>query len=155
MRIYIAAPFFSTIQLDRVVWIEKILDDIGITYFSPRSFGSLRDMSASEKEEASAKIYLSNIENIIGCNTMLAVLDDKDTGTSFEMGFATAHKMRLREESLDYKIITISFLRKGLNVMLRECVDTHISGTGMFRHTMESFHKRLLVPRLLDDGEIE
>jgi len=158
-KVYIASPFFTPIQLAKVEWIEKMLGDLGIDFFSPRSFGTLQSMTIEEKREASKKIYNSNVDNIRGCTVLLAVLDEKDTGTIFELGYAAAHKtyITLPYENFkaEYTIVSMSFEGKGLNVMLRECVDTHISHEYDFNSTFKAIKEGTSLPKHLDEGDIE
>jgi len=157
-KVYIASPFFNPTQLERVKWIEETLDELGIHFFSPRSFGTLQKMTIKEKREASRKIYNSNVDNIRDCNVFLAVLDDKDTGTIFELGYAAAYAQFEADSGMWQNVITIvsmSFEGKGLNVMLRECVDTHISSKDKFRSILWKIRNGQELPKHLDEGDIE
>jgi nucleoside 2-deoxyribosyltransferase len=158
IKVYIASPFFNPIQLERVKWIEETLDELGINFFSPRSFGTLQGMTIEEKRISSKKIYNSNVDNIKDCNVFLAVLDDKDTGTIFELGYAAAYTEYATSENAWQDAITIvsmSFEGKGLNVMLRECVDTHISSKDKFRSILWKIRNGQELPKHLDEGDIE
>ena len=155
-KVYIASPFFTPIQLDRVERIENRLFDLCIDFFSPRSFGSLQTMTIEEKREASKKIYNSNVDNIRKCTVLLAVLDDRDTGTIFELGYAAAYARQLEDYGVDdYLIVSMSFVGKGLNVMLRECVDTHISHIHNFNSVFRAIKENKYLPKFLDEGDIE
>lgn len=115
--IYIAAPFFNEKQVDFVREIENILDDYDMEYFSPRSFGIIQDLTEKQKAERIKKIYECNVEKLCEADTVIAVIDDLDTGTIWEMGYATA-------TNLD--IISISNHDYGLNVMLANSVRAHL-----------------------------
>jgi len=158
MKVYIASPFFNPTQLERVIWIEKNLGSLGIKFFSPRSFGTLQGMTIEEKRKASREIYNSNVDEIKDCTVLLAVLDSKDTGTTFELGYAAAYTEYATSENAWQDAITIvsmSFEGKGLNVMLRECVDTHISGKDDFRDIFNKIKAGKDLPAHLDEGDIE
>ena len=116
--VYIAAPFFKPAQMELVRRIEDFLDECGIQFFSPRTSGTLIDMTEEERVVAKTAIYDLNIEKIIESDLMIAVIDDFDTGTVFEMGYASA---------LDKRIISISDQGHGLNVMLAESVQAHVT----------------------------
>ena len=150
-KVYIASPFFNPIQLAKVEWIEKALGDLGIDFFSPRSFGTLQRMTIEEKREASKIIYRSNVDNIRHCNILLAILDEKDTGTIFELGYAAA----IAQSRTGQIIVSMSFEGKGLNVMLRECVDTHIYSEEYFKEVFELIKECKPLPKHLDEGDIE
>lgn len=116
MNAYIAAPFFNEAQLKFVVSIESYLHENEIKFFSPRSEGILMNMSKEEKEKALKNIFDSNIEHMDKCDFMIAVIDDWDTGTVFEIGYAFGQKI---------PVFTISNYNYGLNVMIREAVTVH------------------------------
>lgn len=122
--VYIAGPFFNPEQLDLIINIESVLHANGVSYFSPRSFGVLGEMDPDERRSKTKIIYDKNIEQIRVNNVMLAVIDDRDVGTIFEIGYAAA----LRDKFNRRKIVTISNKGYGMNVMLRESVDAHLHG---------------------------
>jgi len=122
MFVYIAAPFFSPEQLKKVQLIEETLDRIQIKYFSPRSFGVIKSMSENEKTKTTLEeIYNKNIEMIEKCDTMIALVDDSDKGTLFELGYAA----KIKSQKIFRYIISVSFSNKPVNVMLRYCLDAH------------------------------
>jgi len=121
MKVYIAAPFFNKQQLKSVIDIENQLDDVGIPYFSPRLNGVLLDMSKEEIMESKKKIFDDNVYNLDQCTHMVAVIDGRDTGTIWEMGYFYC----------DGKpIVSISFEGHGVNVMLAESVLAHVDDLG-------------------------
>jgi len=122
MKIYIASPFFNDEQLDLVKSIERSLDSSMTEYFSPRSFGVIKDMTPREKWLRMEEIYDSNISNILSCDTMIAVVDWPDTGTMFELGFAAASPKEVEN------IITFTSNQKPVNVMLRYAICAHARG---------------------------
>lgn len=114
--VYIAAPFFTASQLSLVVRIEELLEEQNIPYFSPRSSGTLIDMTEEERKAAKKEIYDLNIYKIEESDVMIACIDDFDTGTVFEMGYGAARGKRM---------ISTSANGHGLNVMLAEPVQAH------------------------------
>ena len=116
LKVYIAAPFFNEEQLDVVRKIELLLEEEGIEFFSPRSEGTLKDMSAEERKEAMSEVFRSNVDHMDWCTHCVAVIDNYDTGTVWEMGYLYAtHK----------KLITFSAQYHGINVMLNESIEAH------------------------------
>ncbi len=116
LKVYIAAPFFTEGQLDVVRKIELLLESKGIEFFSPRSEGTLKDMSAEERKVAMGEVFRSNVDHMDWCTHCVAVIDDYDTGTVWEMGYLYAtHK----------KLITFSAQYHGINVMLNESIEAH------------------------------
>jgi len=115
--IYIAGPFFNEKQVNFINQIEKALNKNRLEYFSPRSEGVLLSMSEEDKAKSKRDIYESNIGHIKDASLMVAVIDDRDVGTIWEMGYGTA---------LGIPIISISNHSYGLNVMLAESVSAHV-----------------------------
>lgn len=118
--IYIAGPFFDADQLKVIKDIENWASTLGVTFFSPRKEGvikNMQDMTEVEKKLTFARIYNANITNIDRSDAIVAVIDDFDPGTIFEIGYAAKARKR---------IITISTKGHGLNVMLSHCIDEHV-----------------------------
>ncbi len=127
--VYIAGPFFNPEQIKLISDIESALSKRSISFFSPRSFGVLGQMTDEMRKKATKDIYKKNIDEIDAAVVMLAVIDDRDVGTIFEIGYATALKKLYAEEYGELRhIITISNKGYGMNVMLRESVDAHLHG---------------------------
>jgi len=133
IRVYIAAPFFNPAQMIMVTEIEIILKNHGIKYFSPRSEGVIKQMTSTEKAVHMKAMYESNLKHMMEANFMIAVIDDYDTGTVFELGYFT----RLREVTAygrkeapfyDRAIVTITGKDYNLNVMLKFGTDCHLRG---------------------------
>ena len=114
--IYIASPFFNEEQVSFVETIEKALNAASIAHYSPRSEGILLNQTEEEKQKNKRHIYKININMISACSKVLAVIDDRDIGTIWEMGYATGKEI---------PVITISNSSYGLNVMLAESVQAH------------------------------
>lgn len=112
--IYIAAPFFNEEQVKVVEEIEHNLTSNGITYFSPREYGVIKDTPMTE--DRFMRIYDMNIRMMDACDRMIAVIDDYDTGTIFEIGYMTARQKR---------VVSYSSQGHGLNVMLAKAIDFH------------------------------
>lgn len=133
-KVYIAAPFFNPVQLAFVKRIENLLTENSINFFSPRLEGvvmNFKNMSKDEKHRETKRIYDANIEHINDCDYMIAVIDDHDTGTMFEIGYHSALKATELESAgySDRKIITTTDNNYGLNIMLMHGVTCHIMGT--------------------------
>lgn len=96
MKVYIAAPFFDARQLEIVLKLEEALVSARIDFYSPRSYGKpLKDMTPDETEIHRGKIFRSNIEALDQCDVMVACVEKKDTGTSFELGYYFAKGKRI------------------------------------------------------------
>lgn len=128
--VYIAAPFFTPDQLGLVMRIENAIERSGFEFFSPRKDGTLSKMTSFARIEAISKIYKSNIDNLKTNLVIIAVLDDYDPGTIFELGYFRCLKdtYNAMESITGNKrfILTISAQNYGVNVMLRESIDAHL-----------------------------
>ena len=121
LKVYIAAPFFSPEQLYVVKSIESLLEQNGIEYFSPRSDGTLKDMTLDERRAKMGEVFRSNVDHMDWCTHAIAFIDDYDTGTVWEMGYLYAtHK----------KIVSFSDNYYGINVMLNEAIVAHCKEFG-------------------------
>lgn len=120
--IYIAGPFFNEEQINVIRRIEKSCGKFGLNFFSPRHEGVIVDMTPQQRSDPNIlkTIYNSNIEAIKKSTCIIAVIDGKDIGTIFEIGYAAA---------LGKKIITFTDLNYGVNVMLSQCVFAHTDTT--------------------------
>ncbi len=116
-RIYIAAPFFNDKQVKVVKAIEQeLFRNKKTIYFSPRNEGILKDMTPEGRDKRMKFIFDRNVEHIGWCDFVVAVIDDYDTGTVWEMGLAFG---------IGKKIITYCANYHGINVMLNESIVSH------------------------------
>ena len=136
--VYIAGPFFNEKQLKLIQTIEETLEWMEIPFFSPRSFGALGEMGTEERAEAIKSVYAENIAQIAENKVMLAVIDDNDVGTIWEMGYAS----KLNRMDDRRRLITMSDQGYGMNIMLRECVDAHLHGFKNFNSCMTMATRR-------------
>lgn len=84
MKVYLAGGFFTEVQNDIMEQLENVMAKYGVATFSPRrdNLGTLGCDWDS--------IYRKNIEELHTCNLVFASTQDKDMGTIFECGYATA-----------------------------------------------------------------
>lgn len=87
MKVYIAAPFFNPAQLETVKRLERIFERSDTPYFSPRAGGILQDMDKEKQHQTFEQIYKSNVDAMESCSHMIACIDNRDTGTIFEIGY--------------------------------------------------------------------
>tara|TARA_R110002049_G_scaffold80104_3_gene203849 strand:- start:825 stop:1394 length:570 start_codon:yes stop_codon:yes gene_type:complete len=135
MKIYLAGPFFNPKQIETIEAIEKEFDKYGFDYFSPRkSGGVISHLSPEDRTKASKSIYDSNISAMIDANVLFAIVDGRDTGTVYEMGYFRAltdhFKFKSENSAAEHKRYSITYTNEnfGLNIMLKESVDAHIVG---------------------------
>ncbi|MDY0394551.1 nucleoside 2-deoxyribosyltransferase [Virgibacillus halophilus] len=103
IKVYLASPFFSEEQIERVARVESALEANPAIeeYFSPRK-DQLEHLTFGSKEWAAA-IYQNDIKHVQWADVIVAVLDYEgetelhgvkhghvDSGTAFEIGYAIA-----------------------------------------------------------------
>jgi nucleoside 2-deoxyribosyltransferase len=122
MKVYIAGPFFNPFQVAVIESIENLLaDSSDIEFYSPRTDGVVMNMTVEERKQNSKRLFDLNKSNILDADLVVAVIDDKDTGTIWEMGFAHA-------KGID--IVSFTNQNYGVNLMLSESVVAHCRGIG-------------------------
>jgi nucleoside 2-deoxyribosyltransferase len=135
MKIYLAGPFFNDKQIETISRIEQEFDKYGFDYFSPRkSGGVISHLSPEDRTKESKKIYDSNVSAMIDANILFAIVDGRDTGTVYEMGYFRAltdhFKYKSERSAWENKRYSITYTNEnfGLNIMLKESVDAHVIG---------------------------
>lgn len=133
IQVYLAAPFFSADQLAAVERLELVMIGLGsssppsraggnIVTISPRLEPSAVEMNAligkggDPPSHLRAQVYTENITNISNSDLLVAITDDFDAGTLFEIGYASA---------LRIPIVTFSARGYGSNLMLAESAFFH------------------------------
>jgi len=118
---YLAAPFFNKDQATLVGILETMIESFGFGLISPRRSGLvLVAMKPEERARHVADIFRKNCEDMRTAHMMLAVIDDRDAGTMWEMGYM--HCLGSRP------IYTYTDKDYGVNVMLQGCVAGHARG---------------------------
>jgi nucleoside 2-deoxyribosyltransferase len=128
MKIYLASPFFNPAQVAVVEAIEKVFEEKGIDFYSPRKEGVLINMTPDERRASTQRIFDKNVEEILRADKILAVVDGRDPGTTWEVGFGYAKRI---------PIITYTDQGFGLNVMIQKCVSAHVKGIDMLKEYLD------------------
>lgn len=81
-RVYLAAPFFCLEQRWLLEETRALLEHLGCQVFSP-----LHEVGTGKSNDA---IAIEDLRGLDGCTAILALLNDNDTGTVFEVGYAKA-----------------------------------------------------------------
>jgi len=93
MKIFIAGPLFSEAEREFNLKVDRYLHDQGFETFLPqRDVGKLWDRAKGRKSHKYRKIYEEDLKGLEWSDGVVAVLDgtDVDSGTAFEIGYATA-----------------------------------------------------------------
>jgi nucleoside 2-deoxyribosyltransferase len=85
MKIYLAGPFFNDEQQAILRIVGGRLEVAGHQVYYPMHYMILRP-NASDEERG--KVFRENKQKICSADMIVAVLDHKDQGTTWEMGFA-------------------------------------------------------------------
>lgn len=123
--IYLAGPFFNDQQKATMDVALSALRAVGYVVCDPRDLSPvLVDMPPEERKKFTAEIYQKNIKAIDESYIVIACIDDRDTGTAFELGYTIGSM-----EERDCGFATFSGFGHGCNVMLSEPSLHHWSTT--------------------------
>ncbi|XKL33116.1 nucleoside 2-deoxyribosyltransferase [Lactiplantibacillus plantarum] len=84
--IYLAGPWFTEGQPERLAKIEKLMDELELTYYSPRLDGI--DLTPDATEADRNAVFTDNVHHLKRAKLVVAVVDGFDTGTIWETGTA-------------------------------------------------------------------
>lgn len=84
--IYLAGPWFTEGQPERLAKIEKLMDELELTYYSPRLDGI--DLTPDATEADRNAVFTDNVDHLKRAKLVVAVVDGFDTGTIWETGTA-------------------------------------------------------------------
>jgi len=143
MKTYIASPLFNEEQINNIKLIESLLESYGFQYFSPRNGKSSREFSAHMtypenvnhdlKLRLARDIFQENTDELDSSQLVVACIDDRDTGTSWEVGYAYAKGT---------PIITCTFHDYGLNIMLQFASMCHCRSESTLSTVLQFISKR-------------
>ncbi|MCO6184051.1 nucleoside 2-deoxyribosyltransferase [Leuconostoc fallax] len=121
-QIYLAAPFFSDEQIDRVKRVEEALDaNPTVTdYYSPRLHQETEHEQFTSKW--AAEVFKRDTQNVTNADILLSIIDyrdnDADSGTAFEQGMAWVQQK---------PIIVLNELQFPVNLMLSESLTAYFT----------------------------
>jgi nucleoside 2-deoxyribosyltransferase len=110
--VYLAGPFFTPEQEKEIELVERCIERVGLTFFSPRL--ECRYKRGDEPIVAHRAKAL-NIYHIQQSLVVVACLSWPDLGTAWELGFAEARNISRLGFSSNRKV--------GMNLMVRGTVD--------------------------------
>lgn len=119
MKIYIAAPLFNEMEIERNNSINQILEQEGFETYLPQRDGGLfydlRQRGFSDKE-IKEQIFASDYNAILDSDMILCLLDGRvlDEGMCIELGIGYA----LKKKCIGYKTDYRSQDKFGNNIML-------------------------------------
>lgn len=121
---YTAGPIFTPKQHEIQNRLIKLLKDHSITSCDPRTQGPIiADVPREERgPELFQKILNANCDGILNSKFVIACIDDRDTGTIWELGFAYGSRLGGGGK---IPLITYSNEGYGQNVMIAQSVNAH------------------------------
>lgn len=142
--IYLAAPFFTSDHKRR---IAAVLTIVGVVsrrtggslpaVYQPSEFMVLKpDAGPLEREQ----VYNENINRIVSSEMVVAIMDDRDTGTIFEVGFVAGVNYTMRKMGHQMGIPVIGVYVDAvskINVMLQNGVSKTCVGLAAFERALE------------------
>lgn len=117
--IYLASPFFTFRERVTVCYLEYILDYLGYRVYSPSRDGEVLN-TKTDSIELRQKVFSDNVVGVRDSELVLAVVDNKDAGTFFEIGtkYAYEHSTWSDNKVKRANIITYSDEDYGVNLMI-------------------------------------
>ena len=121
MKAYVAGPFFNEQQIESMEKIERVLEKHSIEMFRPRfDAGQIKEMRNATNEDLK-RVFNNDLNGLIDSDMIIANLTFKDTGTSFELGYAHALKLPV----ILFNDETVS--GKKINLMLAAVADHYFN----------------------------
>ena len=126
MKVYLASGFFNPKQVALVDAIEAMATEMNLVLYSPRRDGpgTLKDMTPEERAAIAPRIFAENCYEVERADLVFAVIDVRDVGVIWEMGYA---------HGVGTPIVSFSNENFGMNVMMKGCVKKHILGVDRLR----------------------
>lgn len=88
MRLFLAGPFFSDGEVERLDRVKAALEAAGFEVYSTYHRNARIDLGSVRERTARFRLLCDEIRK---CDGLFAVLDGRDAGTIWEMGYAHAH----------------------------------------------------------------
>lgn len=166
-KIYLAAPFFNPEQIALVEKLEALLSGYGVEVFSPRNGENALEMNALLSAHAAweadpailvdvvpeppmpdealrYRVFTDNVVNIDDADLVLAVIDDRDTGVVWEMGYAFARHVPVAQYTAR---------GYGSNLMLAHSIVAHLKSTESLCQLLEYRDKLTMDSSMAEYGE--
>ena len=85
IKVYLAGPFFNEEQIERINFIEDLLESLDFDIFSPRQASKIKPGATMQDM---LDTFRGNVDGIEEADFVLAILDENDSGTLFECGYS-------------------------------------------------------------------
>ncbi len=133
VRVYLASGFFNDQQLQKVEKTEGILRAKGLLVFSPREHQN--ESLPLGSREWRAETFRDDRAAILQSDVVVAIYDEQDAGTMWEIGFAYANQK---------PIVILHINEEPVNIMITESLHAYVDS---FRQLDEySFYRLRKIP---------
>jgi nucleoside 2-deoxyribosyltransferase len=127
-KVYLAGPFFNDEQRASIASVEQALSSRNIPFFSPR----LECLCPPDADQSMRqKAFNMNVCHVLDASLLLAVIDDRDVGTAWEMGLA------YQSRNFVPIVAYTAHLNRGINLMLAEGVHGFVQGLPALEEFLE------------------
>lgn len=150
LTVYLAGPFFNEEQVATIKKLETLIESLGFEVYSPSRDGKKLNKD-TDSPDLRAQVFDDNIKHLSTADIIVAVIDDRDTGTVWEMGCRYGRWLD-RYHTLDRNatqkddarrdcpmIVTYTDHDYGVNLMLTESIACHCKGVA----ELEVYLKRI------------
>jgi nucleoside 2-deoxyribosyltransferase len=131
--VMLASPFFTPDQVNSVRALEAAIEACGYTCLSASRDGTVIAAESTWKDRRKGFTWSTNA--IDSCQLVVANIDDRDQGTSHEMGYAYGK---------DKPILTISMHDYDVNLMLACCIIGHLKSLAELGEVLELLREPLM-----------
>lgn len=146
-NVYLASPWFNPAQKQRMLEVLGILRE-----WEDLPGQSNRKVYAPYEElvcppdagpEQRKKVYESNLEAIAASSMIVAITDEKDIGTIYELGYAAAlrdygNEYGFRDDGPVLVAVALTLGNRPFNLMLAEGMDAVCTSLDQFREFMNT-----------------
>lgn len=149
--IYLAGPFFNEEQLALIKSLEKVITDLDYNLFSPRLGENALEMNKAlaagkcVSDNLRRSVFGDNVITIKQASLLVAVVDDRDTGTIFEWGYAFASHIPL---------ISVTNHDYGMNLMLAHSIVGHCKGLDQIKDGLQILRSGINDPAVEIYGQV-
>lgn len=119
ISVYLAAGWFTQSQMATMTKLYNFLKDCGFVVLSPYYNGIVVNKE-NDSPEIRDSAYNWNLDSICDSDLVIAVIDDYDPGTMFEIGYATKSGEVDELNGLPNIISYSDVEGRGLNLMLQK-----------------------------------
>lgn len=122
--VYFAGPWFSKEDLEYMYTAIEIYNNYKLAGGKLNVFFPML-----HQKEKPSEVFKSNMDNIVDCKSVIAMIHSKDTGTAFEIGVAKA-----LDKDLHLLVATEEDFYSKTNIMLAHCTELCIAMKDFYKY---------------------